>query len=272
MEKQYQPSGLFDASRLVLAVAGLVLVAGACSLGLGVATAEGWYFIAVVPAAATLPLALAGYPAAQWANLRNPRLAAALGGALGAAMYLGQYYFIMVHDLGAEAIARLDLLPAFFVECMNQQIIGKPPNEPSPWVNWSIFWVELAMCASIGGTPWFLAASRPYCERCRRWMSKHTTTLRGGCAKQLAEAFASGDFVSLPTLEPVVSERPGRYSELEVASCLHDGAGDDATFFVTVKEIVREDRRWHTTTLVDRSGVTPDELVALADRCPGMLG
>jgi len=103
-------------------------------------------------------------------------------------------------------------------------------------------------------------------------MTRHTTILRGGCAKQFAEAFARGDFLSLPTLEPVISERPERYSELEVPGCLHDGAGDDATFFFTVKELVKEDRHTRNTTHVDRRGVTPDELIALADRCPGMLG
>jgi hypothetical protein len=274
MTEPYQPSGLLDVSRLTLAVLGLLLVAAVCAMGLGVATAEGWYLLALVPAAATLPLALAGYPAAQWAHVRNPGVAAAVGGALGVVMYLGQYYFIMVHDLGTEAILRLDILPAFFIECVNHQIIGNdwPPGEPSPWLNWSIFAIELAMCASIGASLWYLAAGRPYCERCQRWMTRHTTILRGGCVRHLADAFASGDFASLPTLEPVVSERPERYGELEVTGCLHDGAGDDATFFVTVKEVQWEDRRRRTTTFVDRRGVTPEELVTLADRCPGMLG
>ena len=111
MSAPYQPSGLFDVSRLALAIAGLLVLAAACSLGLGVATAEGWYFLAIVPAAAVFPLGAAGYPAAQWAHLRNPRLAAAIGAALGVAMYVGQYYFIMVHDLGTEAILRFDILP-----------------------------------------------------------------------------------------------------------------------------------------------------------------
>src|SRR5688500_7710007 len=109
MTEPYEPSGRFDVSRLTLATLGLVLVAAVCSLGLGVATAEGWYFLALVPAAATLPMALAGYPAAKWAHVRNPQVAAAIGGALGVVMYLGQYYFIMVHDLGSEAILRLDV-------------------------------------------------------------------------------------------------------------------------------------------------------------------
>src|SRR6267142_1973875 len=172
MRSHYQPSGLFDPVRLVVAIAALFPLAGLLGWMMSGALAENTYAVVFIPFLAALPLAAAGRVLARWSHVRNPPLAFLVGAALATLMYVGQHYATMVALLGPRALFRFDIFPGFLVDLVNHHLVigdhsPKYPGKPDPWLNWSVFGVELALCAFISGWQWYRAARRPYCEECR---------------------------------------------------------------------------------------------------------
>jgi hypothetical protein len=272
MNSHYQPSGLFNPIRLTAAIAAMLGVAVALGSVLGLITFDGWYLIVIVPAVALVPFSFAGFHLSRWSHLRNPPLGYVLGAILAVTMYVVQFHAMLVYQAGPWAALRLDVLPEYLVHNVNTQIISEhfQQGKPQPWYNWIVFWVELTICAGAGGIGCYVAAKKPYCEQCGHWLGATTTTLRGGCAKALVAALNSGSLESLPLLEPIFAERPERYCELSVAGCAHGREIEEATIYVSVSEIVRDERRKLATRLVDQLQITPDDLAILYERCPSL--
>jgi hypothetical protein len=134
MTTHYQPSGRFDPSRLAISIAVLIPLAALLGFGLCVASLERWYFIIFAPAVAVVPLAAAGRVLARWSQMRNPYVGLGVGAALGVLLYVEQFHALLVIKGGLGLIARLDLLPGYLVETVNNLVIGKSfgGGEPAP--------------------------------------------------------------------------------------------------------------------------------------------
>src|SRR5262245_56846481 len=125
-------------------------------------------------------------------------------------------------------------------------------------------------CPLFAPLAWHPAGRQAYCERCGHWLGATTAVLPGGCVKQLTSALECGSLEKLPTLEPIFGERPQRFCELAIAGCSHGQPIDEATIYVSVTEIVRDNQRLLSRRHVDQLQITPDDLAILYDRCPGL--
>ena len=178
----------------------------------------------------------------------------------------------MITLLGPQAIPRIDVFPRFLIAAVDNMVISDSIDQgkPVPWLNWITFWTELVMCGFIAGVAWYLAAGRPYCEQCHRWLGVTTTRLKVGSARQLVAALKADALETLPTLQALFAERPECYGQLEVSGCMHGREGEDAIIFATVSEITFRNKRWETQKLIDLAALSPDELTTIYDRCPSL--
>ena len=95
------------------------------------------------------------------------------------------------------------------------------------------------------------------------------TARTGGSARLLAENLASGTLKDLPMIDSRY-DLTQRYGELQVSGCLHGGDGQDATIFLTVTESMHDGERTKTEKLAELVAISPDDLVTLFERCPGL--
>jgi hypothetical protein len=106
----YQPSGRVRPLRLALVLALALAACAVVSAGYFLVLIAGFYvFVAGVIVPVTL-LGFVTYLGIWWSHCRNPRLAVALGTALGLIGYLGYFHPIRRCDIACRTI---DRLPAF---------------------------------------------------------------------------------------------------------------------------------------------------------------
>ena len=271
----YRPSGRFHLSRtvalftmgaaLALLLAWLLMLAGE----------YGWYFVVITPTLLALPLPLVAYVGADWAQFRSPYLGAVLGALLGIVYYVGRYYVLLIYLAGPAVAPRIDVLPRFVAVCVNNQVVEDDGpairNRQSPAMNWLLFGLELSICAAMPASVWYTSSLRPFCERCRTWMSTKNTVVPAGSAHAVADALRTGQLPSLDVLEEIDGGLPPLFSRIQVVGCTHDGRDQEATFFLTAAEVLSQGEKDKANVILNRVALTPDEFLTLAEKCPGLM-
>jgi hypothetical protein len=235
----------------------------------------GWYFVVITPALLALPLPLVAYIGADWAQFRSPYVGAVLGALLGIVFYVGRYYVLFIYLAGPAVAPRIDVLPRFVAFCVNNQVVEHDGpairNRQSPVVNWLMFTLELGICAAMPASVWYTSSLRPFCERCRKWMSTKNTVVPAGSAHAVADALRSGQLSSLEVLEEIAGGFPPLFSRIQVVGCTHDGHDNEATFLLSAAEVLGQGDKDKANVILNRAALTPDEFLTLAEKCPGLM-
>jgi len=229
------------------------------------------YVIIFTPGCFALVLGGLASPLFRYAHCRNNYVAGAFACVFASAMYLGYYQARMVASGGLPMAARIDLLPMFIRECIQQDTIveerpGLPDkvNPANPTLNWLLFaadWLIAARCCS-----WLLVLlnRRCYCEQCGRWMIRKTAHVAPGMGEMIVAAIAAEQIDSLPDSIPNVSlVREVTRVHIDVEYCPGSEAVSAAcpAYFS-----VRSSSGLIPNYLVKQVPLSPEEMAGLAKR------
>lgn len=270
---KYEPSGRVSIPPFVLSA--IVLLPVALIMG-ALLSASGrlLYIMIASPAIAAGGVAAAGYLLMRVSHCRSPRLAGAWLACFGIIMYLFQFPVDVAITAGPMALLRVDLWPWFMVEIVNNWQFGQPgqaaAGNPVPFFNWLFFAVELFLSALVAAAGGALAATPCYCERCGKWMTKKTTQVQSGGALAVVQGLLAGNLAELPPIGP--GKTGTDHAALEIEGCSHGGLDAEATFYLSAREVVGKGENQKITPLAQQSLLTPEEFLALVEKCPGLAG
>jgi hypothetical protein len=245
----------------------------------------GWYLIFLAPLAAAASVGGLVLLAVRRGHCRSRLVAGTLGAIAGLTLYLGYFYFGMVSALGLENAGRIDLLPRYIEIRMRVTVIkdvgDTSQNQPEPGtggeiMNWLIFAGEFGFVVFIAIAPGFRRASKPYCERCRDWMSRETTNFKPEVGPGFVEALRLNSVQSLAALftSPPKNSPPLTAVALDYCPSLKTGASTDCPVYLSVKQVVQNPRgvtRYYFEnskgeTLLRAVALEPPELAAVLPR------
>ena len=215
----YKGKGV-DWPRFLLWLLAAFVVAAILAEGMAQLFRLGQYYVFIVPLVAAACVGGMINLAVSRGHCRSPLVGGVAGFCAGALLYLGYFYFGMIHDFGAEMVKHPDSLPSYIRYRMAIEVtrdIHEPERDdsrkPSPgnsYANWGRFAFELILVVAITAGFALKRARKPYCEGCRRWMIRELTqfdpahsaelveALRVQSARQLAALSATAPFATIP--------------------------------------------------------------------------
>lgn len=274
----FQASGRVDWLRFLSIspmLGALIIVATAA--GLAFFRWVNFYLIVIMPIIAGVGAGLAMYGAIKTIHCRSWFLASLCGLAVGSFAFLYSFQlYAALHDRVWEAVFTIWELPHIINAIVSTTVIGevgKANNnaQPSPVMNWILFAFEWICCAGatagIAGT----ASQAGYCERCLRWMTVRDVKTGPGAAQAVAIALANpanthDQIAALPEITTAPTDTD--HASFQLEGCTHNGAFDEATFFLTANEIAGTGENQKTITLLQKVALTPDEFALLATKIP----
>ena len=218
--KYYVPSGQVNWAKflpfVLLALVGSIV--GAWLLAF--LFRHGFYFVGIIPVLFGLGTAGLTILAVKQAHCRSRLIGAALGIVTGLILHLGYYYFDACHSIGLGLLP-VRIVPSYIHFRLQNDVLRdthssdeKPESvRPHPeriYINSVIFLIELGIIVGMAGAAGFRRASKPYCERCQKWMSREITrfdplktdalvqALKNSSTPALLPIFASPEFPSVP--------------------------------------------------------------------------
>ncbi|MCB9849653.1 MAG: hypothetical protein H6817_03010 [Phycisphaerales bacterium] len=210
----YQASGRIDWGRFFPRVVLTGVVALTLSTLMYLLLTVGFYLLGVVAFVVAIILAYVVRAAISHGHVRNRSVAMMFGVVAGAVAYLGFYHAGLVHALGISQWYRVDLLPDYIeyrlrndksesVPSYSDDSDTRPPTTFDYGMNVFIFLLEAAACVGLPALAGFSRASRPFCERCGKWMNQHLVTFTESAAARIPQLLRDGrpaDIVNLPQM------------------------------------------------------------------------
>ncbi len=244
----YQPSGKINWARLLpgaLVAAVAAFVMAGC---LYFAFEKGAYLVFVAPILASLPVVGIWYLVLSWSHCRSKRIATVGSVGLALLLYLGYYYFGLLHMVGIQNAHRVDLWPQYVQLRMKtdvardprfQQAAGPQKNGPvEEGFNWFFFGTELVVLVGLFAGAGRTCVSRAYCEPCGKWMERETLKLPPGQGTALWNSMQRRDDANVRRLLASTSRKESAAGVLTVErcpTCPHEGR--PAAVFLTVRDI-----------------------------------
>jgi hypothetical protein len=273
-----------DALRFVIV---FLLVAVPIALALGYVLflifRIGFYLIFLVPVLAGLMTSAGVALAVRWGACRNRWIGGLAGLLAGCVMYLSYFHFDLLSLIGFRNVHHVELLPRwiyFRILTDKQKKVGAPDpvagpqaagNDPVKRVfKWIFFVLDSASAivppAAVG---WYFA-TKPYCERRRRWMTTYNYRISNESGNDLAAAMSSGQTEGLdeliqtgPTVTPNVTTDL-RFDYLPDVT--------DSSVYLSIVKIVSQGKNQPAKehVQVNRILLTPEEadLLAVAVKLP----
>jgi len=203
------------------------VLAGAIFFGWLVAFVGKWlYLVFLSPIAVGFGIFGAGYLGVRLGKVRNPGIAS-LAGLLGGcvAMLTVHYTFYLqtlaeVPRLRPEEKSHLMWSPkafALFFDARAEDGVRLSSSRAGPtssgvnlgYVGSYIYWFgEWLLVAAIGLGGMLLAASEPFCARCKRWKHKHKLGVLDGPQEEVLETLTEGRVADLAQFAPAPKDGP----------------------------------------------------------------
>jgi hypothetical protein len=264
-----------------------MIVAAILAEGMAELFRLGHYYIFIVPILAAVCVAGMITLAVRKGHCRNAMMGALAGFGAGVVLYLGYFYFGMIHDAGPEIAAHPESLPDYIRFRMAVEVTHdihepdrdekpKAPGEAGVYMNWGRFAFEFVVVLAITTGAGLKGSRKPYCETCRRWTERELTqfdpnqstelveALRTHSARSLAALCARAPFITIPNVSLAV----------DLCPALKDGQSRDCPVYVSVKSITAIPKKAIRDVFEQSKGkmlvqgmqLNPDELAALAPR------
>jgi hypothetical protein len=281
----YKSSGAVNlAAFLPLTLLALV-VAGALAGFMFWLYYEGQYYVFIVP---ILVAAMARLAVAK-GHCRNSFVAGLTGFLLGLALFFGSYYIGMIYHLGADTATRPDLLVRYIrvrLATDVQRDAHSPDDENdrprrrsgTQGTNLFTFAFEsIAVLVIVTVAP-YRRARKSFCERCKRWLVRETTTFEPEKCAGIIESLQTGSARALAALcaSPPYTTIPNTTMAVEYCPSLKEATTRECPVFISLKNISANPKGATLDAFEQSKGkvvercvqLNPDELPALAPRFP----
>ncbi|HWF18542.1 MAG TPA: hypothetical protein VG754_04715, partial [Verrucomicrobiae bacterium] len=250
--KQYQPSGKINWAKFFPFALLSFFAAVVLAVILAVLFNVGFYLILLVPILAGLGLGGTVLLAVKMGHCRSPMKGALLGAVGGIILYLGYYYIGMEQTLGRLNPGDIFLLPRYIKVRMDYTVIkdvhtpdsnkddDQKPTGFRTGSNWLFFALEFGFIVGIAAGSGLRWSRKPYCENCRTWMSRETTTFTPEVGPGFVEALRLGSVQSLAALFTSPQKPSAPHTAVAVDYCprLKEGAAKDCDIYLSVKQVV----------------------------------
>ena len=226
------------------------VVAVALAAGMAQLFAVGHYYIFIVPLLAALCVAGMLNLAVNKGHCRNAVVGGLAGLCAGVVLYIGYFYFGMVHDLGPETANHPEFVPSYIRLRMAIEVtrdVHNPHREEKPntptkagiYMNWGRFVFELGVVLAITIAGAANRARKPYCQTCQRWTVREVTQFDPTEASELLEALRIQSPRSLAALcaRTPYTTIPNISLAVDFCPTLNDGMSRDCPAYVSVKQI-----------------------------------
>jgi hypothetical protein len=282
----YKGKGV-DLGRFIPWLLAAFVVAAILAEGMAQLFRLGHYYIFIVPLAAAACVGGMVHLAVNRGHCRSPFVAGLAGFCAGLLLYIGYFYFGMLHDVGPEAVQH----PEFFPKYMRLRMMiertrdihdtGRDDEEKAPradnvYMNWGRFGLELIFVVAVTAGMGIRRARKAYCENCRRWMVREMTEFDPGSSEELTEAFRTNSARSLAALcaKAPYSTIPNITLAADFCPNLKEGVSRDCPVYVSLKEISMAPKSAVLDTFEQSKGrllagglqLNADEIPALAPR------
>ncbi len=210
---------------------------------------HGFYFVLIIPILFGLAMGGLVMLAVKQGHCRSRFVGAVLGVVAGLLLHLGYYYFDLWHTIqvGPPAIT---ILPNYIrfrlhTDRLRDTHSGSDkddhnsPRSDGFYINCVIFLAEMGIVLGFVAGAGYRRASRPYCERCRRWMERSITRFDPLKSDALFEAIKAGSASSLASLTgtPEFSTVPNASLALDFCPSLKGTGSHECPAFVSIKRI-----------------------------------
>ena len=249
----------------------------------------GHYYIIIVPFLCALAVAGMAQLTVIKGHCRSRIVAALTGAFLGLSLYLGSYYIGMVYYFGPEVATRPDALFQYIRFRLATDVV-RDVNAPkdredqpgrgsgSRGMNWFRFGMEIIGVVAIVTAAAYRRSRKSYCEQCRRWLRRETTTFEPDKAAQLLESLQTGSARSLAAIcaAPPFTSIPNTTLAVDCCPSLKEGRSRDCPVYVSLKSVTTGPKGAAFDSFEQSKGklleryvqLNPDELPALAPRFP----
>jgi hypothetical protein len=263
------------------------IVAAILAEGMALLFSIGQYYIFIVPFAAAACVMGMMTLAVNKGHCRSRWIGGLSGFCAGFVLYVGYFYFGMIHDIGPVVAGHPEFLPTYIrlrMQVEQTRDIGETPKhdeEQKPtrgntYANWGRFAFEFAVVLVITTGAGLKRARKPYCETCRRWMTRELTQFSPGAVQNLMDAFRNQSARSLAALcaEAPFATIPNFTLAADFCPSMKDGMSRDCAAYVSGKFINSAPKGAVFDTFEQSKGqmfmrtmqLSPDELPALAPR------
>src|SRR5882724_7225321 len=281
----YKGAGI-DWGRFLPWLLAAVAVAAILAEGMAQLFRVGHYYVFIVPFAAAACVGGMISLAVNRGPCRRSIVAGLAGFTAGLLLYLGYFYFGMIHDFGTEIAGHPAALPDYIRLRMATEVTRDihesnrdEPSKPSPgnrYANWARFGFELVLVVAITTGFGLKRSRKPYCETCRRWMVRELTPFDPTASAELMEALRTHSARSLAVLcaKAPFSTIPNLTLAADFCPSLKEGISRDCPVYVSLKEITMAPKSIVVDTFEQSKGkalvrtlqLDADELPALAPR------
>ncbi|QDU60578.1 hypothetical protein Pan216_14240 [Planctomycetes bacterium Pan216] len=199
----YRPSGRVRPERFLMASVVLVVGAVASGLALHVLWMANFRLYVVGPILATIPLMWILRKSVLWSHCRSPLLAGGMAALLTGLVFVSEFYFNMLEEVGGAVAGRLDLLPNYILLRLKNDVVvqanrgGQMPAPANFGLNVCFLLLDVVVLGAIGHESSRRLALRPYDERCRQWMDATQFQLIPESIEHLKEALSQGTVLAL---------------------------------------------------------------------------
>jgi hypothetical protein len=297
----YRPSGRVAWLKFLpgLAMAGLAAVAMAWCLFW--AYRMGFYWIFIAPLIASFAAGGVWYLVLRWSHCRNRAVATLASVVLGSLLYFGYYHIGLMSLIGVQNAHRIDILPRYVQLRMKIDVArdarlpdDKPRRRRGPDAvqrafNWVFFGAELVCVMGVFVAIGRNCSSKAYCEPCGKWMKSETLKLAPGAGASAWDSLRRGDYAAAQQHLTRTSGPQALGGLLKIEHCPSCPAEDRSNaVYLTVQDVpapgtpepiaakvgalFKPRYSAHLRTLVDRVGLGPEEVGALAKGFPALKG
>jgi len=268
----YRPSGKCDWWKLLTVALPLSLLA-ACVLAFVLHLAFIYSVgLFIIPILAGVLLGWLASGLFRWAHCRNPLAAGGFAILLATVMYVGMLHCQHVAVVGPSVLTRIDLLPGFLEQYMQEKPGARNPQKPAPKARQQKEDAGTAIIFGLCGLGWLGAAyccgmvlvggaRRAYCETCSRWMLIKKAAAGPGVAAEVAAAIQYERIASLPDRREEKCFLAS--SNFEVEYCSDKSSRID---FCAIYLTATERRGKGTATVARQIPLSPTELDELSKK------
>ena len=285
--KSYSSSGAVNWTSFIPLILLTLVVSAVLAVFMHLLFRWGHYYIFVVPAVCALPVAGMNILTMRTGHCRNPLIGAVVGCLAGVALYLGYYYAGMVDQLGVEHAGEIRLLPHYIRWRKEVEItsdLHSPGRDDRPMerdagrtvLNWLLFCGELVCVLAITTGAALHRARKPYCEGCKRWMTRELTRFSPEKGQALVEALQASSPHSLAAIfaTPEHPSLPNTTVAVDYCPSLKDAVLRSCPPYLSIKTITANPQgaaldafeKARGTLLARSVQLGPDELPALLPR------
>lgn len=262
------------------------IVAAVLAEGMAQLFSLGQYYVFIVPFFAAICVAGMMVLAVIKGHCRSTIIGGLSGFCAGLLLYLGYFYFGMIHDFGTKIAGHPEALPSYIRLRMMFEVThdvgeGQDDKDQKPlpgntYFNWGRFVFELGLVLAITTGAGLSRSRKPFCETCRRWMARETTQFNPNSSTKLMEALHTQSARSLAALcaEAPFATIPNLSLAVDICPSMKEGRSRDCAAYVSLKAINTAPKRAVLDSFEQSKGkflframqLNNDELAALAPR------